>query len=611
MDVMNNSERYRPVIKRLQRRMKHYVENGPTPGATMSVVTSAGPLWAEGFGHRNLAKSGLVDTQTIFQIGSTTKLFTGISFMLAVQEGLVSLDDKVIDHWPEFKIQFRHGPREHEKISFRHLLSHRAGLPREPRIGGNFGNEKPYTFEEAVESITECWMIAPVNDRYYYSNIGMDIVAYSLQHATGMPYPQWTKKKLGKPLRMTTLRFGSGEALKEGNVAIGTETGRHECEFGASEDYGCGDVWIGQDDLSKILVLALNEGRYDGNTVLRKDLFHLMIRPHFTKDKGFNYGLGVDIYGGFTPRILGHGGGSLGYASTFYWIPAYDFGVSVQTNRENYTGEKKNPHKLGQQAKEQLLKTHGVTLVRVQPKDYLQEKVEAPTVKDLSKLAGLYAGLWNNVVLITFKDEKLYWHDQFELTPKGNGFILPSGNAVRFHFKSKKSPIPTSATYVGATYPIAELNLKRVTPVEPTPNTSPLNPEQAAKITGVYKATYYGIEPTFNLAKVDEGQLYIQTIAGMQPAYPHGSIQGLWFLPKGEAVTFDGNDELWVENCRGKKWEDPVAELKSLAVTDPQHRLLQKWVLDQIASHLKVLGRKIEAKEVREIKKELHGQKKA
>jgi CubicO group peptidase (beta-lactamase class C family) len=607
---MNINDQYNPVLKRLQRRIKSYVENGATPGATMSVVTSAGPLWAEGFGYRDLAKSGLVNTQTIFQIGSTTKVFTALSFMLAVQDGLVSLDDKVIDHWFDFKISSRHGPKEHEKITFRHLLSHRAGLPREPRIGGNFGNEEPYTFEEAVESIKECWMIAPVNDRYYYSNIGMDIVAYSLQHATGMTYSNWTKMKLGEPLGMTTLRYGSGEALQEDNVAIGSERGRHECEFGASEDYGCGDVWIGQDDLAKVLVLVLNEGKYNGTTVLRKDLFHQMIRPHFAKDKGFNYGLGVDIYGGFTPRILGHGGGSIGYGSTFYWIPDYDFGVCVQTNREDYTGEKKNPHELGKEARELLLKTHGVTLTRTQPKEFLEEKVEAPVLDDLSKLAGFYAGLWNIAAVISFKNERLYLHDQFELTPKGDGFILPSGNVVRFNFKSKKSRHPYSITYVGTGYPVAELTMERVTPVGPTPNARSLNPEQAEKITGIYKATYYGIEPTFNLAKVDDDQLYIQTIFGLRPAYPHESIDGLWFLPKGEAVTFDGENELWVENCRGVKWDDPVTELKKLVKTDPRHRLLQKWVLDRIVSHLKTLGQKKWAQEVRIIKNELYGQKK-
>ena len=607
---MNELERYSPVIKRFQRRLKNYVEKGPTPGATMSVVTSAGPIWSAGFGHRDLAKSGMVDTQTIFQIGSTTKFFTALSFMLAVQDGLVALDDSVIDYWAEFSINSRHGPKEHEKITFRHLLSHRAGLPREPRIGGNFGNEEPYTFEEAVESVSACWMIAPVNDRFYYSNIGMDIVAYILQHVTGMTYPNWTKKKLGAPLGITSLRLGSGEALKEDNVAIGTETGRHECEFGASEDYGCGDVWIGQDDLAKVLILALNEGRYNGKTVLGRNLFRQIIRPHFVKDRGFNYGLGVDIYGGFNPRILGHGGGSIGYASTFYWIPDYDIGVSVQTNREDYSGEKKNPHNLGLEIREQLLKTHSVSLTRKQPQEFLQEYVEAPLIDDISKLAGFYAGLWNNTVLVTYKDGKLYWHDQWELTPKENGFILPSGNSVRFNFKSKKSRSPYSVTYVGARYPVAELNMFRVTPKEPTPNAPPLDSEQTEMLPGIYKATYYGIEPTFNLAKVDEGQLYVQTIYGIRPAYPHESVKGLWFLPKGETVTFDGKDELWVENCRGVKWVDPVTELKMLVETNPGHRLLQKWVLSQIASHLATLGRKKEAKEVRTIKNKIYGQKK-
>ena len=73
----------------------------------------------------------------------------------------------------------------------------------------------------------------------------------------------------------------------------------------------------------------------------------------------------------------------------------------------------------------------------------------------------------------------------------------------------------------------------------------------------------------------------------------------------GETVVFEG-DELSVENVRGVKWEDPVTELRHLAKTNPKHGLLVKWRIDQVASHLKTLGRKNESKEVRELKKELY-----
>ncbi|MFX0108611.1 MAG: serine hydrolase domain-containing protein, partial [Candidatus Hodarchaeota archaeon] len=205
---MTSSDKYGTVIKRIRRKLQGYVDNGPTPGAAMSVITSEGPIWSEGFGYRNLAKTGKVDTKTIFQIGSTTKIFTGLSFLLAVQDGLVTLDDRLVDHWPEFSVKSRHGKEEHKKITFRHLLSHRAGLPRDPRVGGIFGCDVPYTFEEMVESIADCWMVAPVNDRYYYSNIGMDVVVYALQRITGMKYPHWVKEKLGRPLEMSTLCLG-------------------------------------------------------------------------------------------------------------------------------------------------------------------------------------------------------------------------------------------------------------------------------------------------------------------------------------------------------------------------------------------------------------------
>jgi hypothetical protein len=407
---------------------------------------------------------------------------------------------------------------------------------------------------------------------------------------------------------MSTLRYGSTEALKDDNVAIGSEDGVHEISFAASEDYGCGDVWIGNVDLAKVLTLVLNEGSYEGEEVLQKKLFCEITKSHFVKEKGHHYGLGVDIMGGFTPKILSHGGGSLGYGCTFYWIPKYDFGVCVQTNFES-EGGKKNPHNLARDAREDLLKVHGVSLSRPQPRDFLKEAVDTPVFDDISQLAGFYAGLWNSSVVVSFRVEKLYWHDRWEMTPQGNGFILPSGNAVRFNFKSKKSKRPYSITYVNPSYPVAMLNVYRVKPVEAAPQVQLISNDLAKQMTGIYKARYYGSEFTFNLALVKEGELHIQTNYGLRPAYPHKSKEGLFFLGYGEAVVFEGNT-LSIENVRGVKWEDPVTEIRQLADTIPNHGLLVKWRLDQVASHLKTLGRKSEAKEVREIKKKLYPSKK-
>ncbi|MCK5389292.1 MAG: beta-lactamase family protein, partial [Candidatus Thorarchaeota archaeon] len=563
---------------------------------------------SEGYGFRDVTKSAEVDEETIFQIGSTSKIFTGIAFMLAVQDGLVALDDKLVDYWSEFTINSRHGDEEFRKITFGHLLSHRSGLPRDPRVGGIFGCHEKYIFEEVVESLKDCWMVAPVNDRYYYSNVGMDAVAYTLQRITGMKYPQWVKQKLGRPLAMSTLRYGGTEALKENNVAIGSEDGVHEIKFAASEDYGCGDVWIGNIDLAKVLCLVLNEGSYQGEEILQKNLFREITKPHYAKEKGHHYGLGVNIMRGFTPMILSHGGGSLGYGCTFYWIPRYGFGVCTQTNWESLGG-KKNPLHLARDARDDLLKVHSVSLTRPHPDGFLTEDVSAPEVADLSHLAGFYAGLWNTSIIVSFRQGKLYWHDRWEMTAKGNGYILPSGNAVRFNFKSKKSKKPYSLTYVNPRWPVAMLNVYRVKPVEPPSKVQSINEDSAEQLNGIYKAKYYGSEFTFNLALVKEGQLFIQTNYGLRPAYPHESQEGLFFLGYGEAVLFEG-DELSVENVRGVKWVNPVAELRNLAKNNPKHGLLVKWRLDQIASHLKTLGRTSEAKEVRQIKKDLYPPKK-
>ncbi|MFW9909790.1 MAG: serine hydrolase domain-containing protein [Candidatus Thorarchaeota archaeon] len=599
---------YSTVVKCLRAKMERWTESGPATGAAFSVVATDGPIFSEGYGYRNLAKSAKVDRETIFQIGSTTKIFTGLAFMLAVQDDLVALDDRLVDHWPEFTIHSRYGEAEFRKITFRHLLSHRSGLPRDPRVGGIFGCHKKYTFEEMVESLKDCWMVAPVNDRYYYSNVGMDTVAYALQKITGMKYPEWVKQKLGRPLAMSTLRYGGAEALQEDNVAIGSEDGVHEITFASSEDYGCGDVWIGNIDLAKALNLLLNEGSYEGEEILEKQLFREITRPHFAREKGHQYGLGVDIMNGFTPMILSHGGGSLGYACSLYWIPKYGFGVCVQTNWESLGG-KKNPHTLATDAREDLLGVHGASLARPIPDGFLAEDVVRPAVTDPSNLVGFYAGLWNASVIVSFREGRLYWHDRWEMTAKGNGYILPSGNAVRFNFKSKKSRTPYYITYVNPRYPVAMLNMYRVKPVEPPSQLQFIDESTSEQLTGIYKAIYYGGEFTFNLALVKEGQLFIQTDYGLRPVYPHESKEGLFFLGYGETVLFEG-DELSVGNVRGVKWLNPVEELDDLAKNNTNHRLLVKWRLDQVASHLKTLGRTNEAKEVLKIKKELYPPKK-
>jgi CubicO group peptidase (beta-lactamase class C family) len=595
------------VCNRLNKSLCRIIESGPVPGATLTVVTNQGLILSEGVGYSNLSQSHEVDSTTIFNIASSSKIFTGIGFMLAVQDGLVSLDDSLVDHWPSFNVNSLFGEDEFKKITFRHLLSHRAGLPREPLVGGIYGNDK-CTFEESVESVQDCWMVAPVGNRYWYSNIGFDIVPYALQLITGMSYPSWMKKKLGDPLGLNSLTFGSDAALKNSNTALGTLDGHRLLDYEVDLGYGCGGVWICSSDMVKVLTFLLNEGEFDGSVVLDRSLFREIVRPHFAEDSGHNYGLGVDLSDVISPCIHSHHGGAFGYASTLYWLPEQGIGVSAQANMEWYPGMKKHPHEMAIGAQDKFLKAIGIERKRPLPKELLHQEYVSPNVVDNSQLTGMYVGLPNVVVQILHKNDNLYFsvmRNEEELTPEGNGFLTSRGAGIMFDFESTESRNPRCMSLVSLVHPQGIVPLMRIEKIQATPETQAISTDVIEQIVGLYKATFYGNEPTFIVAWEKDRQLYVRDEMYDPLIVPHPSIPGLFFMPHGETVIHDGKT-LWVDNCRGEKWDDPLAELRMLIETNPDHRLLSKNVLTQIAQSLRILGRNTEAKEIRKLKEQLY-----
>jgi hypothetical protein len=94
------------------------------PGLTLVVTLNGQPALEKGYGVGNIASSTPVTPATVFRIGSITKQFTATAIMLLVQDGRISLDDKVSRYQ-------RTAPASWNAISIRHLLQHTSGLQRD------------------------------------------------------------------------------------------------------------------------------------------------------------------------------------------------------------------------------------------------------------------------------------------------------------------------------------------------------------------------------------------------------------------------------------------------------------------------------------------------
>ena len=102
---------------------------------------SSGP---PGFGFQDRAKKIPATAETVYRVGSVSKLFTDVAIMQLVEEGKLDLDAPVAKYIPDFKPVYKEGQKP---ITLRMLMAHRSGLIRESPIGNYFDPTEP-TLEE-------------------------------------------------------------------------------------------------------------------------------------------------------------------------------------------------------------------------------------------------------------------------------------------------------------------------------------------------------------------------------------------------------------------------------------------------------------------------------
>jgi len=288
------------------------------PGAAVCLIRER-DAWIEGFGVTDRGSSRRVSTDTIFSIQSTSKNLTATAIMLAVQHGLLDLDQPITTYLADFTVQSRFEPKPQQKMTLRHLLSHRAGFTHEAPVGNNYEPQFP-DFEAHVRSISQTWLRCPVGERYRYSNLGFDLAGYILQVRSGMPFAQWLKTTLFEPLGMTHSTAATDVYVRRQDRAAGHEKGYAAVPL-KTPLIPSGGVYTSARDMAAYCRFHLNRGKADGRVILQEELWNEMHGFSF----GGDYGLGVIRaelrHGDTSVRLLSHRGGGFGFGCVFDYCP--------------------------------------------------------------------------------------------------------------------------------------------------------------------------------------------------------------------------------------------------------------------------------------------------
>ncbi len=253
-------------------------------------------------------------------------MYTATAVLLAVQQGLVALDEPITTYLPGFTVRSSFEQHPEAKITLRHLLTHSAGFTHEAPVGSNY-EVGDASFSAHFQSISSTWLRFPVGHHQEYSNLGVDLAAYILQVVSGMPFHSFADCSLLQPLGLHRTTFDLIAWETDRAVGHSRQLGEHLPT--RIPMVGEGGVYTTVEDACRYLQFQLNAG----GSLLEPGLLAEMARFPGHKDgqtSGYGAGLMVTRAGGALAR--GHGGRGFGFLADLYWMPVEGFGVAMLTN---------------------------------------------------------------------------------------------------------------------------------------------------------------------------------------------------------------------------------------------------------------------------------------
>ncbi len=288
------------------------------PGISLAVVRDGRIVKAKGYGLANIEANSAATPKTVYEIGSMTKQFTAAAAMMLVEEGKVSLDDKITKYFPD-------APEWWNQITVRHLLSHTSGIQNHVAVPGYLDIFKTSitskNFPSRDELLKEFYKLPSEfqpGETWAYDNTGYYLLGIIVEKASGKDFWQFLDERIFKPLGMNATRNTDTRPIVP-NRASGYEWVNNKFEnrpvLLPFVGFSAGSILSTVEDMAKWDAALYTE------KLLKKSTLEQMWTPAKTNDgalASFDYGFGwfIDNYHGH--RLVQHTGGTPGFSSAIY-----------------------------------------------------------------------------------------------------------------------------------------------------------------------------------------------------------------------------------------------------------------------------------------------------
>ena len=397
-------------------KIEKLVSEGSIPSIAVALIDSSGVDYFN-FGKTYL-DGAKVDENTIYEIGSITKVFTGIMLATQVLDKDIGLDDKINALLPDSITVPTIGDVE---ITMGNLTDHTSGLPRMPI---NFEPANPnnpfadYTVEKMYEFIANYQPVREVGSEYEYSNLAQGLLGYLLAVNKNTAYEDLMVRTIADPLGMNDTRVELTEIMKE-NLALGHSGGKVVENWDIPTLAGAGAIRSSTSDMAKFI--SCNLGHVDSGLKAAMELSHV---ARHRKAGEMSVAMGWHIKKGDNGNVIWPNGGTGGYRAFTGFVKETGKGVVVLSNSSTGVDD------IGF-----YLLDPGSKLV---DRKFKRDAVELPE-STLEKYIGVYELNPEFKITVTKEGKRLFTQatgqDRIEIYPENDTTFFPTVVEAKLSFK--------------------------------------------------------------------------------------------------------------------------------------------------------------------------------
>ncbi|NES12470.1 MULTISPECIES: serine hydrolase [Micromonospora] len=300
------------VHDRLGRMVRQAQAEGRIPAVSVALHRADRPLWTCAVG--GTGNDTPLDVETVFRIGSVTKTFTSVLVMQCRDDGLLDLDDPIGRHLDL---------PAHGELTVRRLLSHTAGLQREPH-GDVWDTLRAPDVTGLLADLARVERVLPTGRRFHYSNLGLALLGELAARLRGGTWAEVLADRVLAPLGLTATGPTPGERAATGFLVDAySDEARPEppADFGAVAP--AAQLWSTATDMARWAAFLADPAALDpAGAVLAPGTLDEMRWPLTTTDEtlwaaGFGLGLILVPQPGRVVHV-GHDGAMPGFLAAVY-----------------------------------------------------------------------------------------------------------------------------------------------------------------------------------------------------------------------------------------------------------------------------------------------------